>query len=157
MKKKLTKLFQIVIVLIGIVVLAFMLWEPNMEGVNAHATLFEIYFKDPFLAYAYASSLLFFVSLYQTIKLLGYAEKNQLASQNSIKALVIIKNCSLVLAVLIAGAVVYLFITVRGKDDIAGGMAMGSLLILISLIMAFSAHAFRKRVQKTYSTSLAAG
>lgn len=41
-----------VVVLGGIGALAFMLWEPHLEGRNAHAGLFEIYFKDPFLAYA---------------------------------------------------------------------------------------------------------
>jgi len=29
-------------------VLALLLWEPHLEGRNAHATTFEIYFKDPF-------------------------------------------------------------------------------------------------------------
>jgi hypothetical protein len=50
---------QVVIVLIGIGVLAFMLWEPHVEGRNAHATVFEIYFHDPFLAYAYIGSIPF--------------------------------------------------------------------------------------------------
>ena len=52
---------QVVIVLIGIGVLALMLWEPQIEGRNAHATLFEIYFQDPFLAYAYIASTSFFL------------------------------------------------------------------------------------------------
>ena len=53
MKRSSTIFLQVVIVLIGIGALALMLWEPHIEGRNAHATLFEIYFKDPFLAYAY--------------------------------------------------------------------------------------------------------
>jgi len=44
MKKISTIFFQAVIVLIGIGTLAFMLWEPHIEGRNAQATLFEIYF-----------------------------------------------------------------------------------------------------------------
>jgi hypothetical protein len=43
-----TIFLQAVIVLIGIGALALMLWEPHIEGRNAHATLFEIYFNDPF-------------------------------------------------------------------------------------------------------------
>src|SRR5882757_4418154 len=66
-----TKFLQAVIVLIGIGALALMLWEPHIEGRNAHATLFEIYFKDPFLAYAYIASIPFFVALYQAFKVLG--------------------------------------------------------------------------------------
>ena len=67
-----TIFLQVVIVLIGIGALALMLWEPHIEGRNAHATLFEIYFKDPFLAYAYIASIPFFVALYQAFKVLEY-------------------------------------------------------------------------------------
>ena len=66
MKRSFTAFLQIVIVLIGIGVLALLLWEPHIEGRNAHATLFEIYFKDPFLAYAYIASITFFVALCRT-------------------------------------------------------------------------------------------
>src|SRR5215216_3753267 len=80
-----------VLVLIGIGALALMLWEPHIEGRNAHATLFEIYFKDPFLAYAYFASIPFFVALYQVFKVLGYIEQNKAFSQATVKALRIIK------------------------------------------------------------------
>ena len=63
---------QIVIVLIGVAVLAFLLWEPQVEGVNKNRTNFEIYFQDPFLAIVYAGSIPFFVALYQAIRALGY-------------------------------------------------------------------------------------
>ena len=72
---------RIVILLIGIGAFAFLLWEPHIEGRNAHATLFEIYFKDPFLAYAYVASIPFFVALYQAFKVLGYAGQNRVFSQ----------------------------------------------------------------------------
>ena len=80
MNKSSTIFLQGVIVLIGIASLAFMLWEPHLEGRNVHATLFEIYFKDPFLAYAYIASLPFFVVLYQAFKVLGYARLNKVFS-----------------------------------------------------------------------------
>jgi hypothetical protein len=69
--KKISIFLQAVIVLIGIGAVALMLWEPHIEGRNAHATLFQIYFNDPFLAYAYIASLPFFVALYQAFKVLG--------------------------------------------------------------------------------------
>ena len=72
-----TIFLQAVIVLIGIGALALMLWEPHIEGRNAHATFFEIYFKDPFLAYAYLASIPFFVALYQVFKVLGYIGPKQ--------------------------------------------------------------------------------
>lgn len=42
---------QVVLVLMGIGTLGLLLWEPHLEGRNAQATTFEIYFNDPFLAY----------------------------------------------------------------------------------------------------------
>src|SRR6266567_836764 len=86
---------QGVIVLIGIGTLVLLLWEPHIEGRNAHATVFEIYFKDPFLAYAYIASIPFFVALYQTFKLLGYAGQNKVFSRAAVKALRTIKYCAI--------------------------------------------------------------
>ena len=94
MKRSSTIFLQVVIVLIGIGALALMLWEPHIEGRNAHATLFEIYFKDPFLAYAYIASIPFFVALYQAFKVLGYAGQNKVFSQAAVKALRTIKYCA---------------------------------------------------------------
>jgi heme/copper-type cytochrome/quinol oxidase subunit 1 len=76
-KRSATIFLQVVIVLIGIGALALMLWEPHLEGRNTHATLFEIYFKDPFLAYAYIASIAFFMALFQAFKLLGYIGQNR--------------------------------------------------------------------------------
>jgi hypothetical protein len=72
MKRRLTLFLQLVIVLIGIGGLSLMLWEPRIEGRNAHATLFEIYFKDPFLAYAYVASSAFLKGRFKSFKVLGY-------------------------------------------------------------------------------------
>ena len=65
MKSSLALFLQAAIALIGIGSLALLLWEPHIEGRNAHATTFEIYFKDPFLAYVYVGSIPFFVALYR--------------------------------------------------------------------------------------------
>jgi len=81
-----TIFLQAVIVLIGIGALALMLWEPHIEGRNAHTTLFEIYFKDPFLAYAYLASIPFFVALYQVFKVLGYIGQGILAGDRESSA-----------------------------------------------------------------------
>src|SRR3712207_2949359 len=84
-----------VLVLIGIGALALMLWEPHLEGRNANATLFQIYFNDPFLAYAYLASIPFFVALYQAFKVLGYAGQQRIFSQAAVRALRTIKHCAM--------------------------------------------------------------
>ena len=57
MNRAIARTLQVGVVLFGIAVLTFMLWEPHLEGRNAHATVFQIYFNDPFLAFAYVASI----------------------------------------------------------------------------------------------------
>ena len=135
------------VILIGIVVLAFMLGEPQFEGRNTHASFLQIYFNDPFLAYAYIASIPFFIALYQAFRLLGYIAKSQVFTLNFVRALRTIKHCSLALITFISAAEAYLFIGGGGSDDIAGGVAMGVFLIFVSSIMATAAVIFEQLLQ----------
>lgn len=147
MKRSSTIFLQVVVVLIGIGTLALMLWEPNIEGRNAHATLFQIYFNDPFLAYAYTASIAFFVALYQAFKLLGYIGRNEVFSQRAVRALRAIKYCAMSLVGFIVGAEAYFFIVQRGKDDIAGGVFVGLLLIVVFGVSTSVAAMFERILQ----------
>ena len=141
-----TIFLQVVVVLIGMGALAFLLWEPQVEGVNAHSTQFEIYFKDPFLACAYIVSIPFFVALYQAFKLLGYIRQNKVFSLNSVRALRTIKYCALPIIGFTLWGVAYLFI-VRPGDDIAGGVAMGVFIGFVSIVVATTAAVFERILQ----------
>jgi hypothetical protein len=147
MKKSSTVFLQVVILLIGIGALALLLWEPHIEGRNAHASLFQIYFNDPFLAYAYIASIAFFVALYQAFKLLGYVGRGDVFSQRSVKALRTIKYCSMSLVGFLLGAEAYFFLVQRGKDDIAGGVMMGLFLIFVSVVVATAAAVSERTLQ----------
>jgi hypothetical protein len=146
-KRSSTVFLQIVIVLVAIGTLALMLWEPHLEGRNAHATTFEIYFNDPFLAYAYLASIAYFTALFKAFTLLGYVRQNKVFSLDSVRALRTIKYCAMALVALIGGAVAYIFIANRSKDDIAGGMAMGFAMIFISVVIATAAAVFERLLQ----------
>ena len=127
---------QSVVVLIGIGVLAAVLWEPHLEGRNTHATLFVIYFKDPFLAYVYVASIPFFVALYQVLKLLGYVGQDKVFSQAAVNALRIIKYCAFITAGAIVAADAYLMIAARGgNDDPAGAVMLGVVATFASVII----------------------
>src|SRR5437868_2039737 len=133
LKRSSTAFLQIVIVLIGIGALALLLWEPHIEGRNAHATVFEIYFKDPFLAYAYIASIPFFVALYQGFKVLGFAGQNRVFSHAAVKALRTIKFCAIAIIGFVAGAEI--FIMLHDCDDRAGGVFMGVLITFGSVVI----------------------
>ena len=147
MKRAATIFLQIVITLVGLGVLAALLWEPQVEGRNVNATQFEIYFRDPFLAYIYLAFVPFFVGLYQGYMILGYARRGEIFFPRSVRAFRIIKFCALTTAIFIVGALAYIFIFVRGTDDIAGGVAMGVFIILISAIIATAAAVFERTLQ----------
>src|SRR5690348_11519925 len=97
MKLGATLFLRAVLVLIGIGALTFLLWEPHLEGRNAHATPFEIYFNDPFLAYLYVASIPFFVGLYHGFKVLGYAGRNMEFSPPAVTSVRTIKRCAIAL------------------------------------------------------------
>lgn len=148
MKKRSTIFLQVVIVFIGIGVLALMLWEPHIEGRNVHATNFEIYFGDPFLAYAYTASIAFFVALYQAFRLLGYIGRNEVFSQMAVKSLRTIKYCAMTLVAFIVGAEAYFNIVQRrAGEDIAGGVMIGLVMIVISVVVATAAAVFERTLQ----------
>ncbi len=147
MKRTSTIFLQTVVVLIGIGALGLILWEPHLEGRNAHATTFQIYFHDPFLAYAYTAAIFFFVALYQVFKLLGFIGRNEVFSQPAVQALRKTKYCALTLVAFIVGAEGYFFIVVRGTDDIAGGVAMGLLMLFVSIVVATAAAVFERLLQ----------
>ena len=147
MKRVSTIFLQVVIVLLGSGVLAALLWEPQVEGRNVNATQFEIYFKDPFLAYIYIAFVPFFVGLYQAFKMLGYARRDDIFSDRSVRALRTITYCAITTAIVILGAEGYLFIFIRGEDDIAGGVMMGVFIIFVSAVIATAAAVFERILQ----------
>jgi len=142
-RRSFTAFLQTIIVLVGIGGLAFLLWEPHVEGVNAHATLYQMYF-DPFIAYAYVGSIPFFVALYQAFKVLGYAGQNKIFSQEAVKALRMIKLCSLALIGFVAVSIIFMS---GDRDDRPAGVFMRILIAFPSLVVATAAAIFERILQ----------
>jgi hypothetical protein len=138
---------QAVIVLVALGAAALMLWEPHVEGRNAHATTFQIYFNDPFLIYAYVASIAFFVALYQAFRLLGHAGRGRMFTPAAVRALRVIRYCAFALIVLIGAYEVYAFVVVRGTDDIAGGVAIALVMIFLCVVAAAAAGVFERVLQ----------
>ena len=146
MKRSSALFFQVIIVLIGLGVGALMLWEPHLEGRNAHATTFEIYFKDPFLAYVYLGSTPFFIALYRAFALFGQVRQNRGFSQATLDALRAIKHCAIALIGFVAGAAV--FIVIFGdQEDRPAGIFMSFLALLASSAIAVAAAMFARSLQ----------
>ena len=145
MKSGATLFLRGVLVLFGIGALFLLLLEPHYEGRNAHATLFEIYFKDPFLAYAYIGSIPFFVGLYHGFKVLGYAGRNKEFSPSTVRSVRTIKYCAITLIGFVVGAEV--FIMVHESDDRAGGVFIGVLIAFASIVVATAMAVLERALQ----------
>lgn len=152
MKKSLIVVLQVFVVLLGIGILALILWFPNIEGVNANATSFsQVYLDDPFLAFAYFASISIFVGLYQVFKILGLVAKDKLNSVASIKSFRVIKYCAVAM---ISFAIVALAIIMQNtSDDRAGGVAMGLFLILTSSAIGFTASKVEKVLKRSIKSA----
>ena len=145
MKKSSTVFLQTVIVLIGIGALTLLILEPRMEGVNTHATNFEIYFNS-FIALVYAGSIPFFIALYQAFKVLRYVGQNKVFSQATVKALRIIKYCAITIIGFVVMEEIFIMVT-HGSDDAAGGVFMGILITFGSIVIATATAMFERILQ----------
>jgi hypothetical protein len=152
MKRGSILFLRTVILLVGVGVLAGLLWEPHVEGRNVNADQFTIYFRDPFLAYVYVGSLPFFFGLYQAFTLLGYVSRGQAFSPAAVTALRYVKYCALAVVAFIIGAEAYIILHVRPQivgvdDDNAGAVAMGIFITFVCIVTAAAAAMFERVLQ----------
>jgi hypothetical protein len=119
---------------------------PLTEGRAENLDLFSIY-ADPFILYAYAASIPFFIALYKAFKLLGYIGQKKVFSLNSVRTLRSIKYCAIVLSVLIEMAGLYIKIFHNKDDDPAGFLAMCIVTTFVAIVIAAAAAIFEKILQ----------
>lgn len=145
MKNGSTLFLKLVILLIAILVLAWLIIFPRLEGRAANLDLISIY-KDPLIVYGYVASLPFFVGLFQAFKLLGNIEKNKAFSKSSVNSLKTIKYCALtIIGFIIIGEI---WISQVPGDDKAGPFALGIYLTFACAVVAAASSVFEKLLAK---------
>lgn len=154
MKSSSALFLQAATILIGLGILTFLLGEPHFEGRNAHATVFEVYFHDPFLAYVYIGSIPFFVALYRAFGLFGHVRQTGAFSHETVDALRSIKRCAFTLVGFVAGAGV-IIILFGDKEDRPPGIAMAFLATLVSVGIATTAALFARKLQNSLGQAVA--
>ena len=143
-KSVLAVLCQVAVVLFGLAILAFLLWEPHIEGRNAHATFFQIYFQDPFLAYVYLGSVPFFLALRRAFGLFGNFRREGVFSAESVDALRAIRRWAVTLIGFVVGAAVWILLF-GDREDRPAGIFMSLLVTLgASVVAVVAALAARK-------------
>ncbi len=146
MHRSLALFLQVALVLIGLALLAFLLGEPHFEGRNAHATTYEVYFHDPFLAYVYVGSSPFFVALYRAFGLLGHVRRTGSFSTVTVDALRAIKRCGLVMLGFVIGGAIFILFN-GDKDDRPPGLVMSLLAASVATGIALVAAKLARALQ----------
>lgn len=146
MKRSVALLYQCAIGLFGLSVLVFLLWEPHVEGRNAHATVFEVYFKDPFLAYVYLGSVPFFMALFGLIRLFGNFRKNNGFSGESLDSLRDIKRRGVFFLFFVVGGAAFI-ILFGDKEDRPPGLFLSFLVVFFSSCFLMGLSKLRKYVE----------
>lgn len=146
MKKASILFLQGVILLIGIVTIVILIRFPSTEGRAQNLDVFSIY-TDPFILYGYATSIPFFIALYNTLKLLQLIGQNKAFTSSTIIILRTIKYCAIGLSILIVIAGIYIKIFHNKNDDPAGFLAICILTTFITLIVFTVVSVFEKIVE----------
>ncbi len=131
MKRRSALFLQVAIVFLGVGALAFLLGEPHLEGRNAGATIREIYFGDPFLAYVYLGSVPFFVALFRAYGLCGHFRRHGAFSPATVAALRVIQQCGIAMIAFVVGAIV-LILAYGDPEDRPPGVVMGGFVVAVA-------------------------
>jgi len=148
MKQGTTLFLKIALILIGMPILALCIFV--VPGVANYAgELYPEMASIKFLVFIelYAAAIPFYFALYQAFKLLGYIDKNHAFSDLSVKALMKIKNC----AIIISGLFVVgmpLFYLFAERDDSPGVIIIGMVIIFASMVIAVFAAVLQKLLKE---------
>jgi hypothetical protein len=91
----------------------------------------------------YITVVPFSISLYQTLKLLDYIDKNKAFSNLSVKALGIIKYCAFIISGLYAVGMPFIY-TAAQADDAPGVVVLGMMFTFASLVIGVFAAVLQK-------------
>jgi hypothetical protein len=100
----------------------------------------------PILIGMYLPAIPFFIALHQTLKLLGYIDKNKAFSELSVKTLKVIKYCALTISGLFAAGMPYVFL-VADQDDAPGVILIGLILVFAPIVVAVFAAVLQRLLQ----------
>lgn len=148
MKRGTTIFLRIAVIMIGLPILGICIfWLPWIGNRLAEMKPEFAYLEYPFLIGLYATALAYFIALYQTIKLLGYIDKNNAFSELSIEALKKIKFCAFAISLLYAIGMPFL-IGIAQEDDAPGLAALGLVIGFAAFAIALFAAVLQKLLQE---------
>ena len=142
--KRETLFLKIAVFLMGLPVLTLCIFVVPRVAMKAaqhfpKATLFAVIA----VIAVYATAIAYFVALYMTIKLLSYIDQNIAFSERSVKALINIKYCAIIISSLYLVGMPMIYY-VAEVDDAPGLIIIGMVIIFASFIVAVFAAVLQK-------------
>ncbi|WP_366922781.1 DUF2975 domain-containing protein [Metallumcola ferriviriculae] len=142
--KRETFFLKFVVVLMGLPILALCIFLlPGIAEYFAELNPTLGFLQYPFLIGLYVTAIVFFVALYQTLKLLSYIDKNQAFSELSVKALKNIKYCAITISALYVIFMPLLYLMAE-VDDAPGIILIGMIIIFGCWVIAVFAAVLQK-------------
>ncbi|WP_029192571.1 DUF2975 domain-containing protein [Paenibacillus harenae] len=142
--KRETLFLKFVVVLMGLPVLALCVFAlPEIAEFFAELNPKLDFLQYPFLIGLYVTAIVFFVALYQTLKLLSYIDKNQSFSELSVKSLKNIKNCAIAIGALYVAFMPLIYLMAE-VDDAPGIILIGMAIIFGCMVIAVFAAVLQK-------------
>ena len=142
--KRETLFLKIAVILMGLPVLALCIFLlPEIAEYFAELNPKLDFLQYPFLIGLYVTAIVFFVALFQTLKLLSYIDKNQAFSGLSVKALKNIKYCAITISALyvVFMPLIYLMAEI---DDAPGIILIGMVIIFGCMVITVFAAVLQK-------------
>ncbi|BDG41900.1 DUF2975 domain-containing protein [Saccharococcus caldoxylosilyticus] len=142
--KRETLFLKFAVVLMGLPVLALCIFLlPGIAEYFAELNPKLDFLQYPFLIGLYVTAIVFFVALYQALKLLSYIDKNQAFSELSVKSLKNIKYCAITIGALYVVFMPLLYLMAE-VDDAPGIILIGMVIIFGCMVVAVFASILQK-------------
>lgn len=137
MKIKSTLFLKAVVIVLGLIVLALCIFAlPSLwRGVGEAEVSIVVSSLRIIIVGLYVSAIPFFIALFETLKLLGYIDKNTAFSDLSVEALKKIKYCAIAISVLYMGGVPLLY-PFAELDDAPGLLLFGFAIACAPVVVA---------------------
>ncbi|MFL1996091.1 DUF2975 domain-containing protein [Lysinibacillus irui] len=139
--KRETLFLKIAVFLMGLPVLALCIWVVPRVALNTgeHYPVLTIFA----LLGVYATAIAYFVALYTTIKLLSYIDQNIAFSELSVKALIKIKYCAIIISSVYVVGMPLIYYAAE-VDDAPGLILIGMVIVFASFVVAVFAAVLQK-------------
>lgn len=146
-RKGATLILKITLFVLGSIVILLSIFAfPSLwRGGSAEFPSVDYVFP-PLIIGLYATTIPFFIALWQTLKLLGYIDKNKTFSDLSVRALKNIKHCAIIIGILYMGGLPLLY-PIAEADDAPGLLVIGFVIACVPIVVAIFAEVLERLLQ----------